>query len=220
MIGKNSVSGKRLMEIVEQIEPLRATKKSLGEQETAILAAAKQEGFLPSGIKLVVKARATKPHDFQDGEQLRDLYLHAAGLATDTSPLFRHFEALRGDELAREALIEALKQVVPRNGDFTYQGGNEERVRIWRDAEGNAHSEVMAKEAPAAKANGGVPRAPSAPVPECSEAEAYVLGETAYRANTPITANPFPFGDKRRPHWDKGWRAGSGGGDGMGPGDD
>lgn len=220
MIGKNSISGKALVETIEKIEAIRVQKAILSDDEKVIVASAKAAGYIPQFINLVIKARAAKPHDFQDYEQTRDLYLHAAGLA-ETPPLFRQLEAMQGEQLAHDALIDHFKTLVPRNGSFIFQTGNGDPVRIWRDTEGNAHHETVKKEAPRPQSGQARVLAPASTqiVPNCSEAEALVLGETAYRANQPITTNPFPFGDKRRAKWDKGWRSASGG-DGMGPDDE
>ena len=42
-------------------------------------------------------------------------------------------------------------------------------------------------------------------------------GRAAYAAGKPVTDNPYPFRDPRRPRWDGAWRAASGS-DGMGAG--
>ena len=55
----------------------------------------------------------------------------------------------------------------------------------------------------------------SEPVPDVDAEGAEELGRRAYIANQPITSNPFPWDDPRRPRFDAGWRAESGS-DGMG----
>lgn len=45
------------------------------------------------------------------------------------------------------------------------------------------------------------------------------MGRQFARDNRAIIDNPFPYGDPRRPHFDKGWRLETGN-DGMGPEDD
>lgn len=214
-IGKNSVAGKELISVIEKIEALRAQKKQLSDDEKVVMAGAKAAGFIPQYVNLVIKARAEKPHDFQDYEQTRDLYLHAVGLA-EPPPLFRQLEALAGDALAADAVIASLEAIVPRGGELTFQlDASAPPIRIWRDADGAHHGVVPAT----AKPRGGVaapaPRS-AAPVPDCNAAEAEAMGAKAFADNQPITTNPFPFGDKRRPRWDKGWRTAAGN-DGMGP---
>lgn len=220
MIGKNSVSGRELVDVIEKIEVLREKKQQISDDEKVLMAGAKAAGFIPSFINLAIKARAAKPHDFQDYEQTRDLYLHAIGMA-ETPPLFRQLEAIGTDALALEALIEKFSAFVPRGGEFTLQlEPKAAPVRIWRDADGTVHHETVTKaprDARPSSSRSSTRETPEPPAGTPDQAEQ--MGFEAFGANTPITLNPFPFGDPRRPRWDKGWRRGSGN-DGMGPGDD
>lgn len=218
-IGKNSVSGKALVDVIEKIEALRAQKKQLGDDERVLMAGAKAAGFVPKFVNLAIKARAAKPHDFQDYEQTRDLYLNAIGMA-ETPPLFRQLEVLSTSSLAVDALVAKFQELVPRGGEFTFTpDASAQPIRIWRDTEGVAYHEIVAKQKPLQVDTKQTPRRVPEPVPNCTEDEAQELGTKAWAQNQPITTNPFPFGDKRRQFWDRGWRHASGG-DGMGPQED
>src|SRR5690242_13309400 len=94
--GKNTVSAEKLLGIVTEAERPRVQKRELGEQESAIMAAAKAEGFSPAGIRYLVKVRAMKPHDRQEAEAIRDSYLHAIGM-DEEPPLFRLMGAMAED---------------------------------------------------------------------------------------------------------------------------
>lgn len=216
IIGKNTPSSAKLMGFVEEIERVNAAIKELQESRTAMYANAKSEGFVPSAIRYVVKARKMKPHDRQEAETTRDVYMHAAGMDAEP-PIYRQIEALAEESVGGEKLLEAWKLLVPPTGDVivTIAG---KRTRIWRDKDGNAKSEDYTPPdiAGAASSRAAAPR-PQKEVPTCTADEAEALGETASKNNEPVINNPFPYGDERRPRWDTGWRRGSGN-DGMGPG--
>lgn len=215
-VGLNTEAGQALTSYVERVERLRAEKKQVGEQETAVLAEAKSRGFVPAAIRAVVKIRAMKPHARQEAEAILDTYLHALGMAADT-PLFRQVGLMKVDKAARDEVVEALKLLVPDGGSITVEAGGKP-IKLTRDKGGEVIvTEVVPFVSPATSGGfeaSGVAREEPPPV-DAGGAEA--LGGEAFRANTPIIANPFPFGDPRRARWDVGWRK-AGGGDGMGPG--
>lgn len=217
-IGHNTVSGQKLAGYVERLESIRAQKKQMSQQESAVLAEAKADGFLPSAIGHVIKLRAMKPHARQEAEAVVDTYLHALGMAADT-PLFRQVGLINVDIKSRENVIEALKAFVPEKGSITVEAGGRP-VRLTRDKKGTVSVEEIveapARPASASQPAGAMPETP--PPPDVDDLGAEQLGREAYDANAPIIANPFPFGDSRRAKWDAGWRAASGT-DGMGPDD-
>lgn len=211
-IGKNTVAGEQLRNFVERLENIDGQKAQLSKESQAIMAEAKAQGFIPAGIRYVLKVRKDKPSVRQEKEAIADSYLHALGMAPDT-PLFRSVGLMSVDLASREQVIEALSKFVPAGGSITIEAGGSP-VRLTRGADG-AVTAVDIVEKPTVPA--AAPRAsPSADVPDVSDAAAYELGSAAFRADLPIVANPFPFGDSRRPKWDKGWRDASGT-DGMGP---
>lgn len=215
-IGRNTIAGKELMEGIDQIERLRSQKKELGEREKAVFADMKARGFNPKRIREVLKRREMKPLDLQEAQQELDMYLHACGMDSE-APLFRAVGLMGVDTAVREQVIAAFEQLVPNNGEIIVKVGGKP-VRIARDKKGVVTVEDYCE--PAAPAAGASPAAaaatPGRAVPECSEAEAFAMGEAAFGNNEPVTANPFPWDDPRRERFDAGWRKASGS-DGMGP---
>lgn len=221
-LGHNTVAGQKLLQFIERIERLKAEQKSIGDDIKVVRAEAEASGFSTKGINLALKARAMKPSKFREEEDVRDLYLHAIGIGAPP-PLFRHVEALGNDALGKSQFVELMKDVVPLGASVIIDIDGAP-MRLFRDAEGNARSEEVKRpthdsrdDAPSAS----LPARQSVEVPDCSPEQAEVMGGAAYLDDKPITANPFPFGDKRQPRWDAGWRKRSGS-DGMGPdtGDD
>ncbi len=217
-IGRNTIAGELLGSIVERIERIRADKKQLGLDEAEVMAEAKAQGLVPAAIRYVVKVRAMKPHDRQEADALRDIYLHAMGMDQEP-PLFRAVGLFDVDVNVREQVIEAMKKFVPPTGEIVIKvGGVAER--LWRDKSGEVLTETVAElepsEKPEKKPRRG--KADKPPVPDVDDAGAEELGRQAARDNKPIIENPFPFGDRRRARFDEGWRDESGG-DGMGADD-
>lgn len=214
-IGRNTESGQALEGYIARVESVRASKKDFADQETAIIAEAKSNGFVPAAIRAVLKIRAMKPHVRQEAEAILDTYLHTLGMIADT-PLFRQVGLMDVDRASRDEVIEALKKFVPDNGSITVEAGGRP-VRLTRDDKGEVTAvEVVERPAPTeagAAVSGKINRPPP---PDVDAEGAEQLGRVAFKANEPIIANPFPFGDERRPKWDGGWRAESGT-DGMGP---
>ncbi len=56
-VGENSAQ--RLRGFVERVEHIREQKKQLGDDEKAVMAEAKAEGYVPAAIRYVVKAPRT-----------------------------------------------------------------------------------------------------------------------------------------------------------------
>lgn len=218
-IGKNTIGGEMLRGFVERIENINAQIKQLGQDKGVILAEAKAANLVPAGINYIVKKRKMKPSERAEAEALEDMYLHAMGMAAD-NPLFRTVGLMKVDINARESVIEAMKKFVPANGSITVEAGGAP-VRLTRDADGNVSvTEVIEK--PVQQAVPGTDRKQKPPKPEVPDVtpdEAERMGGQAFKQDVPIINNPFPFGDVRRPRWDKGWRNESGG-DGMGPEED
>lgn len=214
-IGRNSESGRLLERYVERIEGIRAEKKDLTAAEAAEMARAKADGFVPAAIRFALKKRAMKPHDRQEAEALEDTYMAALGMAEDT-PLFRAVQLMAVDTSSREDVIESMKRLVPDNGSITVEVEGK-AVKLFRDPKTGEVAVHDVVERPV-QVQPATPSAPARePPPDVDDGGAEALGAAAFRANEPIIRNPFPFGDPRRQHWDKGWREASGS-DGMGPG--
>lgn len=218
-VGKNTLAAADLRAYVDRIEYIDQQKKALGEDRKAVFQEAKGRGYIAGGINYVLKARKQKPHDRQEAESIRDLYMHAMGMDVEP-PLFRQIQALARDVAGGAKLLEAFQLLVPPEGDIIITLGGK-RIRIWRDKDGIPQSEDYTPPQLPGQAGGVAPAAPRPPredVPNCTPDEAYQMGIAATKANIPVINNPFPFGDERRPRWDEGWRHGSGN-DGMGGGE-
>lgn len=217
MIGKNTVSGDLLRGYIERVENIRAQKKQLGADEGAVIAEAKANGFVPAGLRNVLRLRQMKPSDRAEAETLRDMYLHALGMDSEP-PLFRAVGLMSVDITAKDSVIEAMKKFVPANGSITVEAGGKP-VKLTRDKEGNITiTEVIEKPVAPAAASTKPTGKPKADVPDVDDEGAEKLGRAAFSADVAIIDNPFPYGDSRRAKWDEGWRAQSGT-DGMGPED-
>lgn len=57
-VGKNTPSGELLTSFVERVEHIRVEKKLLADDESAVMAEAKAQGFIPAILRYVIKRRA------------------------------------------------------------------------------------------------------------------------------------------------------------------
>jgi uncharacterized protein (UPF0335 family) len=220
-LGQNTIESAALRGIVEEIELIESEMQEMRDKKGEIFARAKSNGFATAGIRYVVKARKMKPHDRQEAETIRDIYMHAMGM-DEEPPLFRAVAAMAQDDLSREKLIESLKAMCPPKGEFIAKLGGEQ-FRVFRDAKGEARAEPYIDPAKHSAERAASPSAmkgnrPPREVPDVDDDGAEDYGRQMYRDNRPITENPFPFGDTRRARCDEGFRKESGG-DGMGPDD-
>lgn len=215
---RNTLDQATLLGFVERIEKINADMIEPGKEDIkVILAEASAAGFLPKGVKLCVSVRAKTPREHEEHEELRDLYLHGIGMAEEP-PLFRQLDAMAGQRLGKDALIEGLKELVPSKGKITVELDGSAPLRLWRDAEGKAHAEEIKPVEPSVRSSAPTgPNRPSQDVPDVDADGAMELGRQAARENKAIITNPFPFGDARRPKFDEGWRRETGN-DGFGPG--
>jgi uncharacterized protein (UPF0335 family) len=219
-LGKNTVSAERLRSFVERVERIRADKKQLSADESAVMAEAKAEGFTPGAIRYVMKVRAEKPHNRQEREAMQDMYLHALGMDSEP-PLFRFAGLAAVDNTARDQVIAGMREFVPPHGDghIDVRFGASVIRLIWEKDGSVTETEVVEKPvAPKSGSEGSAQAFERPPVPEVDEAGAFELGRQFARDNRPVIDNPFPFGDARRARFDEGWRNETGG-DGMGPDD-
>ncbi|HEX3809584.1 MAG TPA: DUF2312 domain-containing protein [Rhizomicrobium sp.] len=218
VVGKNTPSGDRLRGFVDRVEYVNEQIKALQEDRKLILQEAKGEGFSLPGIRYVVKARQQKPHDRQEAEAIRDLYMHSMGMDNEP-PLFRQIGAMVRDAAAREDVIATLGAVVPANGEIIIKIGGTP-VRLYRNSQGELVTEdYIEPDTRQAGKRSTVPQPPKKDIPAVDADGAEELGRNAAKNNVAVIDNPFPFGDARRSRWDLGWRK-ENGGDGMGPGDE
>lgn len=218
-VGQNTIASEKLRSFIERVEHLNAEIKELQEDRAAVFAEAKANGFDTKVMRNIVKRRAVKPHDLQEWDEINELYEHALGMGAP-GPLFRLASRAVDDTLTREALIDALKPLVPAAGagDLTMNVGGK-AVRLTRDKDGNVLVQDVLPEADKPKTVLPPPKAPKHPVPDVDEDGAEEYGRQMARDNRPIIENPFPFGDPRRARCDLGWRKETGN-DGMGPDED
>lgn len=216
-LGKNTIQGKRLLEIIEQSERYDADKKEISDLDKALMAAAAAEGFNTKIIRVLKRRRKMKPHDRQEADEMFDSYAHAIGMA-DEPPLFRALSEMARDTLTREQLLENMKELAPPEGDIILRMGGDP-VRVFRDKDGNPQVEPYVEKAKKAPTDKAAPARPAREVPDVSEDGAYNYGRQMFRDNRPIVENPFPYGDPRRARCDEGWRHESGS-DGMGDDED
>lgn len=123
----------------------------------------------------------------------------------------RSIEALAGDDMSKQAIIDRFAKLVPPGGAITVKMDGP-AVEVSRDKEGHISiAEVIEK--PVQQRAPGTSRnqpPPKPEVPNVSADEAERMGRQAFKDDVPIIDNPW------RPRWDMGWRKESGG-DGMGP---
>ena len=216
-IGKNTPATAELQSFIDRLENIDAQIAAFKDDRTAVLAEAKARGFSKRRIGEVIKIRKMKPQDRQEAEAELDIYLHALGMES-TPPLLRYMAAAGTDTAVRETVLGAMKSFVPPHGMGDITVTMEGRpVRLVRNKAGDVELlEVIDKPLPMPAPHRPKPKADA---PDCTDAQAEEMGRQFARDNRPIIENPFPYGDPRRPRFDKGWRH-EAGNDGMGPQDD
>ncbi len=220
--GKNTVSSEELRSFIERLERVGEEKKGLADFEKQIYAEIKARGYTPKYIRAILKLRKKQPSERDEDEAMLDLYSSAVGMAQKTPPLFRSVAQMGVDVAAKEAVIEALKLLVPKGGEIVVRTTGP-AVRLFRDAKGAAHAEEVSPAkpsvSPASKEDGGdILETGRSPAPDCTPDEAEEMGRQAYRDDLRIVDNPFPWDHPHRHRWDLGWRKESGS-DGMGEDD-
>lgn len=214
----NTVSGEKLRSFVERLERIDADIKERRQDRGVVVAELKAEGFDPKYVGYVLKARAATPSELQEDRALKDIYLAALGLVPEP-PLFRAMGLLDADPTSRESLIEAWSKLVEPGASVTVSPKEGKPFVIAKDIGGTVTvSDVVERKArEPAPERGSTTKRERAPAPDVDAEGALALGKEAAKADQPVIANPFPFGDPRRARWDEGWRKGAGS-DGMGPG--
>ena len=219
-VGHNSVAGEQLRSFVERIERVEGEIDDLRDDVKSIYAEAKSNGYVPAGIRHIVKLRKMKPDDRAEAEVIRDTYMHALGMLQEP-PLFRWAGVGGIDNAVREQVIEAMHPFVPAfgKGDIVVNMDGK-KLRLERKKDGHIDvSEVNEQALRPQERKDRVPREnKQRDVPDVDDEGAIELGREACRNNEPIIKNPFPYSDDRRKLFDKGWREAAGE-DGMGAGD-
>lgn len=215
----NTVSGEKLRSYVERLETVDGQIKELKQDRGVIVAELKADGFDSKYVGYVLKARAASPSELQEDRALKDIYLAALGLVSEP-PLFRAMGLLDADPTSRESLIEAWSKLVEPGASVTVSPKEGKAFVIAKDIAGTVSVSDVVERKPTERVERSSKPTSSrerAPVPDVDADGAFALGVEAAKADQPVVANPFPFGDARRARWDEGWRKGAGS-DGMGPG--
>jgi uncharacterized protein (UPF0335 family) len=218
-LGKNTPQTEELTAFIERVEKLNGEIADLQEDRKTVFQEAKSKGFSTRQMRRLVKVRKMKPHDHQEDEAEFAVYEHAMGMATEP-PLLRFMAKAATDVAVRDQVIEAMKSFVPPHGKgditVTMEG---KPVRLARTKDGTVELFDVEKPLPFQPSRKPAARPSRPPPPDVDAAGAEALGRQYAKDNRPIIDNPFPFGDTRRPRFDKGWRDETGN-DGMGPQDD
>lgn len=80
------VASDQLRAFVERIERLEEEKKTIADDIKEIYAEAKGNGFDTKVLRKVVSLRKQDMNERLEQEAVLDLYLHALGMAPDTTP--------------------------------------------------------------------------------------------------------------------------------------
>ena len=86
--GSNHLHSEKLRAFLERIMRIRAEKKDLADDEAAVFAEAKSEGFAPKYMRAVLKLMEVKPSERDENEAMMEIYQQAVGMHRDL-PLFR-----------------------------------------------------------------------------------------------------------------------------------
>lgn len=208
--GSNMVSGEELRTFVERIEKVRHDKKKLAALETEIMAELKGRGYDGKMVKGLVKLRTLSPSAQQEAMALTEVYMAAMGMLTEP-PLMRYMAGIGSDPTVRETVVEALKAITPLGGEIILRSAGR-AIRFTRTAAGAEAVDIDLQEASGLAATKPEPKPEDdGPDESLTEDDAKAMGAQAYRDDTAIVENPFPFGDKRRRAWDEGWRGEEGG---------
>ena len=77
------VAREQLRSIVERIERLEEEKKSISDDIKDVYGEAKANGFDTKVLRQVVRMRKQDTSERQEQDAIRDLYLHALGMAPE-----------------------------------------------------------------------------------------------------------------------------------------
>jgi len=86
MEASTAVAQGQLRSIVERIERLEEEKATIAADIKEVYAEAKANGFDVKILRKVVRLRKIDTAERQEEEALTELYMHALGMAPDTSP--------------------------------------------------------------------------------------------------------------------------------------
>lgn len=115
----------------------------------ALYEAAKAAGIPKKALRRIIKIRKEDregKRDKRETEQSEFEWLSEMLGISNELPLHRHFEA--ASRLADGSVVDLMKSVVPEAGEITVQEAGVS-WRVWRDVNGEAHAERIAKQSAA-----------------------------------------------------------------------
>ncbi|MGL3208722.1 DUF2312 domain-containing protein [Bradyrhizobium sp. BR 1433] len=128
-----------LKSYIERIENLVEQIVALKDDQKAVFAEAKADGFDPKSMRRIIKRRQKDPGELAENEAIDDTYMHALGMASE-SALHVQVSRLVRDGMSRDQVIEAFQMLVPVNGEVIASVGGAP-MRIWRTEDGKAFAE-------------------------------------------------------------------------------
>lgn len=84
-MAEGSIAAGQLKSLIERIERLEEEKQTIATDIREVYAEAKGNGFDTKVMRQVVRIRKQDSSERQEEEAIRDLYLHALGMAFDGS---------------------------------------------------------------------------------------------------------------------------------------
>lgn len=176
-----------LKSFVERIENIAEQISDLRDDQKAVFAEAKADGFDPKSIRRIIKRRQKDPAEIAENEAIDGTYMHAIGMQAE-SPLHVQVGRLVRDGMSREQVIETFQLLVPVNGEVIASIGGE-AMRIWRTEDGEAFAEPYAR-----------PTAAPAPERPSRDLESDAIEETRDREGDRIRAAADRAERRRRTH--------------------
>lgn len=85
MTNYGGITGDQLRQFIERIERLEEEKAAIATDVREVYAEAKANGFDIKIMRQVIKLRKMDSSERQEQESLLDVYLHALGMAVDSS---------------------------------------------------------------------------------------------------------------------------------------
>ncbi len=84
-MAEGSIAAGQLKSLIERIERLEEEKQTIAADIREVYAEAKANGFDTKVMRQVVRIRKQDSAERQEEEAIRDLYLHALGMVSDTA---------------------------------------------------------------------------------------------------------------------------------------
>jgi uncharacterized protein (UPF0335 family) len=136
----NTTESRELLKsFVERIERLAQEITELKDEQKAVFAEAKAQGFDTKAVRRTVKRRQKDAAELAEQESIDSIYMHALGMTAE-HPLHVQVKRLVQDGIAREQVIEALQLLIPVNGEIIASVGGQP-MRLWRTEDGSSRAE-------------------------------------------------------------------------------